>query len=154
MTGQRVSWVTIEATATASRASVPHAGTVVAWLVVPDEEGSGPYNEGPRITYYTPSAIVAVDDGTFATVDITDLSAIPERSRTAELTRAVNAGASEAAMAIADAEGGFAQGVDYEVEHRPDPVEDHRGVLTCRICTKPVRTAMGGRFAVHADPRS
>ena len=37
-------------------------------------------------------------------------------------------------------------------EHRPEPVEDSRGALQCRVCDRPVRTAHGGRFAVHARP--
>jgi hypothetical protein len=48
-------------------------GSVVTWLVVPDEEATGPYNEGPRITYYNTCAVVKGDDGTFQLVRIHEL---------------------------------------------------------------------------------
>jgi hypothetical protein len=49
-------------------------GEVVTWLVVPEEESTGPYGEGPRITNYYPSAIVAMDDNRLVTLRVDQLT--------------------------------------------------------------------------------
>lgn len=37
-------------------------------------------------------------------------------------------------------------------EHKAIPTEGP-GACFCKVCGEPVRTAFGGQFAVHADPR-
>lgn len=36
-------------------------------------------------------------------------------------------------------------------DHQAVPVELNRGVLVCRICGRPVRTANGGQHPIHAQ---
>lgn len=56
------------------------AGEVIHWLVVPDEEATGPYGEGRPVTYYNPSAIVKADDGGFKVVRVEQLTQEPREA--------------------------------------------------------------------------
>ena len=38
-------------------------------------------------------------------------------------------------------------------DHRAEPVETALGVLVCAVCDKPVRTAFGGQYPIHASVR-
>lgn len=72
----RVSWVKTHWQGAKRGQDETLTGTVVEWLVVPQEDTVG----GLTSTYYNPSAIVAVDDGSFETIRIEHLTKIDEGS--------------------------------------------------------------------------
>lgn len=72
--GERVryEWSNYDTTARINVKSVQH-GEVIHWMVVPNEEATGPYGEGRPITYHNPCAVVKADDGSFKVLRVEHL---------------------------------------------------------------------------------